>query len=138
MNESGVWSYVKQGMLGRWHAIRIESSAGDGFPDVDFGMYNVAGKLEIKYEREWPKRTDTKLKLPLRPAQRLFFKLRGPLTGNLWSFFRVEDCFFLLDWKQALEASNGWTKAEYILNSRLYWHKRVNWEELHEALKEGC
>ena len=50
MNESGVWKYIKKGMEGRWDATRIESSAGNGVPDVDYGLPGIAGRLELKYE----------------------------------------------------------------------------------------
>ena len=139
MNESGVWQTLKNGMVGKWHVSRIESSAGNGIPDLTFGISAKQGWVELKYIPEWPVREGTKLKLPLRPEQKHWIKARGSLSGDVWVFVRVMDTFFLLSWFKALDAAEeGWTGREWLTKSNLWWEKRVDFGELLDALKGGC
>lgn len=138
MNEASVWQYIKAGMAGRWLATRLESSSGNGVPDVVFSMPNINGFLELKYIKEWPKRPDTKVKLPLRPEQKLWISTRGKMGGNVWVLCRIEDDFFLLNDTLAIAACEGWDKFEWARNCNLAWPRRVNYfDELYYCLKEG-
>ena len=139
MNETGVWNYIKNGMICTgWHTSRIESSAGNGIPDVSFGIKGVSGWIELKYIAEWPKRTLTKVKLPLRPEQKHWIKARGELSGNVWVICRIEEYFFILTWEEALSAYDGWTHMEWLENSHYYWWKRIDFGGLYSQLKGGC
>ena len=135
MNESGVWKYIKKGMEGRWDATRIESSAGNGVPDVDYGLPGIAGRLELKYEPNWPKREGTLVKLPLRPEQKIYITNRGKLHGNVWVLFRVVDDFFIVSWNQVDLACEGWTRAQWIACAYWYWERRVDFTQLYRILK---
>ena len=121
MSESDLWKYVKEGMLGRWHSTRIESSSSNGVPDVTWGIPGKNGWMELKNIDEWPKRKDTKIKLPLRAEQKLWIKIRGRLSGSVWVLCRIEKYHFLLNSSQALEAYNGWTKDEWLKKSTDCW-----------------
>lgn len=136
MNESGLWAYIKRGMLGYWHATRIESSAGNGVPDVNFAMFESGnqGWVELKYIDEWPKRLTTKVKLPLRPEQKLWINVRGKISGNIWVIIRIQEHFFLLQWQQINDACEGWTSCEWIENSHHTWYKRIEFFELVDQL----
>jgi len=139
MNESGVWQYLRKGMMGSgWHVTRIESSAGNGVPDVSYGIPGISGWIELKYIVNWPVRATTKVKLPLRPEQKYWIKARGELAGNVWVFIRIEDDFFLLSWEEALDAYDGWDKETWLCLQAGVWSKRVNFEELCGLLKGGC
>jgi hypothetical protein len=140
MNEQGVWNTLKRGMAtSGWHATRVESSSGNGYPDLSVGLPRVSGFIELKYREEWPKRQSTKVKLELRPEQKLWFRERGNLSGNVWAFVRISDHFFLVDWRQSLVAAEeGWTFGEWVELSNGCWNKRVNFIELYELLKGGC
>ena len=143
MTESDLWKYVKGGMMGRWHASRIESSAGNGIPDVDFGMAGINGKIELKYIPEWPKRPTTLVKLPLRPDQKIWIKNRGVIAGNVWALIRIKDDFFLLDWKQAVRLYEQpasrftWTNPDPSTVWKR-WHGRIDFHELATILRAGC
>ena len=139
MNESGVWKYVRDGMKNLWYATRIESSAGNGVPDLTFALKTgTCGWIELKYIRQWPKRPTTKVKLPLRPDQIAWLTLRGQYDKNLWVFVRIEDDFFLMDRDYALLLAiiDGATKERWI-DEFLHWHKRVNWKQMGAALERG-
>jgi hypothetical protein len=141
MNEAGVWAYVKKGMAGKdWHATRIESSAGNGVPDVCFSTAGQHGFIEFKYIKEWPKRKTTLVKLPLRPEQKLWLETRGRYGGNCWVFVRVEDDFFIVHWNDIDWFCNGLTREElysaYVFKG--FWSKRVDFDELFKILREGC
>lgn len=138
VNESDLWKYIKTGMIGKWHASRIESSAGNGIPDISFGVQGKNGWIELKYIREWPKRQDTKVKLPLRPEQKHWIKNRGQVSGDVWVLCRIHNEFFLLDYRLAMLAVEGWTKQEWIMNSVLHWRITITFETLAEMLTIGC
>lgn len=137
MNESTVWSYLKQGMKHYWIAFRIESCAGNGVPDVCFAMPGFFGFIELKYIKEWPVRPSTLVKLPLRPEQVLWIKRYGSCVGKVWAFIRIEDDFFLLTWEQALEACQGWAKEYWLRYSLRRWHGRVDFTEISQDLNKG-
>ena len=138
MNEAGVWQTLKKGMMcSGWHVTRIESSAGNGVPDVSYGIPGINGFIELKYIAKWPVKATTKVKLPLRPEQKHWIKARGSIAGNVWVFVRIEDTFFLLTYTEALEAVEGWTAQEWI-GTCVYWHKKINFEEFCAAIKGGC
>ena len=65
MTESSLWKYIRNGLAGKCHITRIESSAGNGVPDVTLGLPGKTIWIELKYTKEWPKRDTTKVKLPL-------------------------------------------------------------------------
>ena len=138
MKESGVWSYLRNGMAGRWHATRIESSAGNGVPDVNFALpTGTSGWIELKYIPEWPKRSDTLIKLPLRPEQFHWIRTRGKMAGNVWVFTRIENVYFLLEWKEAVSAADGWDRATWMGKS--HWPVgKLKFDEFEEALDYGC
>jgi hypothetical protein len=144
MNESSLWQYIREGMKVFWHATRIESSAGNGVPDVSFGIdssqrrQGVNGWIELKYIKEWPKRLSTKVKLPLRPEQRLWIRQRGRVAGDVWVLCRIEDNFFLLSWSRAEKACEGFDWYEWKKYSHSNWLDKINFNELKEALINGC
>lgn len=137
MNESSVWQYIKAGMAGRWLATRLESSSGNGVPDVTFSMPNINGFLELKYIPEWPKRPETKVKLPLRPEQKLWISTRGKMGGNVWVLCRVADDFYLFDYAEATIACEGLDREDWNWHSNCAWHKKIDFDTLYYALKEG-
>lgn len=131
MNESGVWQYIKKGMLtSGWHVTRIESSSGNGVPDITFGLPKINGWIELKYVPEWPKLGKTKIKLPLRPEQKYWINCRGELSGNVWVIVRIKDTFFLLDHEQAVDACEGWTLLEWMDKCTERWDLRIDFSSL--------
>jgi hypothetical protein len=55
-------------------------------------------------------------------------------------FVRIEDDFFLLDYWNAIYASEGWTREnfyDYGRHNCRYWNKRVDFEEFHKELLGG-
>ena len=136
MNEAGVWSYLKNGMKNTgWLPTRLENSVAKGVPDVHYTIPGAHGFIEFKYIPEYPKRPTTPLKLPLRAEQKLWIKTRGEMAGDVWVFVRVEDDFYLLQSFVALRLCEGWDTIQW---KRIpHWHKRVDWLQLREMLKEG-
>jgi len=137
MSEAKLWQYLKKGLYGKALTTRLESSVGNGVPDV---IIHLPGKhifMELKYIPEWPKRATTLVKLPLRSEQRLWIKSRGSFSGNTWVFIRIEDDFFLLPWDVAEHLTmTGFTQKEW-LNYPFTWYKNVNFSELVEILQKG-
>lgn len=148
MTESGLWQYIKRGMLGKWHATRIESSAGNGVPDVSYGIksdqncWGVNGFIELKYIKEYPKRKTTKIKVPLRNEQKLWIKNRSQFTNHVWVCMRIENDFYLMRGASAITNidEGGWTKDEFVdLTRNIYcWQDRINFDHFAEILKIGA
>lgn len=132
MNESNVWQTLKQGLTDKCLMTRIESSAGNGVPDVI--VHSKIGHIfiELKYIESYPKRESTQLKLPLRPEQRLWINTRGNLSGNVWVFVRVEDDFYLLPYFVAIRLCDGWVTEQW---KRIpHWTKKINFNDLYAQL----
>lgn len=138
MNEAGVWKYLRRGMEPYWDAVRIESSSGNGIPDVNYAMAVSEGWIEIKYVPHWPKRDTTRIPLELRDEQKIYFIRRLKLKRNVFAFCRIENDFFLLTGEQALEAAEGeWTKSDWMKKPELCWSGRVDFEGLYRRLASG-
>lgn len=135
MKESDLWGYIRKGMIAKWHASRIESSAGNGIPDVSFGLPGKNGWIELKYIKEWPKRSTTLVKLPLRPEQKHWIKARGELSGNVWVICRIENMFFLLDYIEAMILCEGGTQDKWVALCTKSWYKRIDFGQLWEILR---
>ena len=136
MRESDLWKYLRDGMKGKhFEASRIESSAGNGVPDVAFSVPTKHGWIELKYIKEWPKRPTTLVKLPLRPEQKLWIKNHGQLSGNVWVLCRIADMFFLLDHKEAAILCEGGTVDTWDAICTKSWHKRIDFNDLWEILR---
>jgi hypothetical protein len=131
MKESTVNRYIREGLKGYPILLtRIESSVGNGVPDITYCSKTGHGWIETKYIREYPKRETTKIKLPLRPEQKLWIKTRGSLGGNVWVLCKIGDVFFLLTHEQAVRACDGWTTFEWFDNSHRVWEKGISFVEL--------
>ena len=135
MKESGLWQYLRKVMTGKWDVTRIESSSGNGVPDVSFGVRNTNGWMELKYIPTWPKRSTTPVKLPLTPEQRLWIRRRGQISGSVWVLCRIEDMFFLLNHDDASEACDGWTKSRWY-ECEHCWESKIDFSILHRILQE--
>jgi hypothetical protein len=141
MNEAGVWKYIKEGMKSFWLASRIESSAGNGIPDVVFTLPSVLkrnsrhGFMELKYIPEWPKKEDTLIKLPLRQEQKIWIMGRGAIAGGVWVLVRIADTFFILDYKQVIQTFQGLPKAEWYKFK--HWEKKIEFRELFDILSQN-
>lgn len=136
MKEASLWNYIKKGLAGRGLLNRIESSVGNGIPDVLFCIPQKFLWIELKYVKEWPKRNTTKVKLPLRPEQVIWINSRGNLSGLVFVLIKIENDFFLIKHNEINELyANGSTKDEWInlfKNRQRYWSRRIDFSQLME------
>ena len=139
MTESSLWKYIRNGLIGKCHITRIESSAGNGVPDVTLGLPGKTIWIKLKYTKEWPKRDTTKVKLPLRPEQKHWIKQRGMISGNVWVMWRIHDEFYLIPWSKCTELTEvGAERDDLVLSCYLYSKNRIDFEELESVLNHGC
>lgn len=125
-------------MRNRWHAVRIENACGSGIPDVDYAIgHRRQGKIELKYLPEGPKRESTKVRIHhFNPEQKLFFRMRGPVSGDVWLMVRVADEYFIFGWEMALTVDEH-TLAEWRKLARGYWKDHINYADMAKILIEG-
>lgn len=137
MKECYLWQYLREGMSGQWLATRIESSAGHCIPTVAYTVDRMHGWLELKYIKEWPKIPVTKVALPLRPEQKLWINTRGKLGRNVYVLCKIENEFFLLNHRAAIESSEGWTRKEWHNTAYLtgYWKNKIDFEEFYYSIR---
>lgn len=63
--EQKLWDQLRNVMVGRWRANRIESRLEQGVPDVYFGISrDLHGWIELKVLPEYPKKPTTLIEIP--------------------------------------------------------------------------
>lgn len=129
-----VWQVVRP-HLKRLHAQRIESPITPSFPDVEY----VGGTVELKYEKEWPKRSTTNLNVKSvkrNPRQRNWWKRRCSSGGRCFVLLRVADDWLLFWGMDASELLCYSNKLKLIERAIKHWEKRINGEELCQILSQ--
>jgi hypothetical protein len=135
-SERGLWTYLREGMKGRWHVTRHEDMLQSGIPDVSYGILGVQGWIELKQAHEWPKRGGA-LRLPhLSAEQRHWLTERGTIGNRCWILLQVEQDYFLLGYPTVFEVGES-NKQELIEMSHGYWSGTIVWKELARRLFDG-
>lgn len=101
----------------RFHPVKIENVVGVGTPDVN----SAVGEMELKYKKEWPKRSTTKLRINHFTALQRAFAIERTLAGGQTFFVllvgRDADGFWLIfDGAWAAENIGEMTKSQLIDN----------------------
>lgn len=116
----------------RWDAQSHEDKYSNGIPDLSFGAEGVNGWIELKqipkFKGENPVKPDK-----YTPEQINWIRRRGKKSGHCFIFVKVEDRYFLFDWKFAKEISSGMTKYEYITHC-IQWWKNIDPDEFLELI----
>lgn len=101
MNEKSFWSRYVRPVLHQPNARRVAWKVQDAFnaglPDVDFCLHGVAGKLELKYVKEYPKRASTTVKVATSPNQKRFLAEWAGAGGIALVLVGVDHDWYLLD-----------------------------------------
>lgn len=132
MSESDFWHYIKDniGDIGDWD--RIESiETAPGFPDTDFTIGGVDGKIELKFHRG-------KGVPVIRDSQYRWFRRRAAKGCNCWLFAHLihegKDYYVLyrgdrIDQLNDLKDVEGWcARADY------FWSHAVQWDQFLHAI----
>lgn len=164
MAEKDLWAKLRDklcDLLGKanCHLVRVESTVGAGFPDVDYclrysdngfccGKDGVAagsdwfsvvkeGKIELKWHEKLPKREGTRLfgDSGLREAQVYWIKKRMKAGGKVWIFFQVEKWYFLVDGMWC-EQFNFWNLDDFIKYAEWQCYKNLSEEALWDLVRK--
>lgn len=136
--EKTFWSYLRQGMKGRWeHVNRHEDLLGVGIADVSY-YHKGNSWIELKNINELPKRPKTGISLGQwhknGGAQRHFLvKRRG------WLFVRMlrpTRYYMLFRWDNLPPHDEKWCFQDFAANAFFIWTNRIDFDHL-EALLEG-
>lgn len=145
-SEAGLWKTVQKNMGDKWKVQRVENMVGPGTPDVYYTLISGdMGWLELKHEKEWPKRATTALKVDhFTPQQRGWLRRHGGFGAKVFVLIQVDKQYFLLDWEEAQNiggkhwdpkySKRPWTKEDYE-ELTYKWERRINYSELYFALK---
>lgn len=151
--EKSLWLKVRKGLQPHFRMQRIEDRYSKGVPDLIYAgpKYPMScltsqriirsaphtfGLIELKVRREWPKRATTPVKLKeWKPEQKAWFKLFGPLGKHLFLLLQIENDYMLYDWRRAVDLGDL-NKEATIRAASHWWHKKMNFEELANALTD--
>jgi hypothetical protein len=83
------------------HFERVENMTGRGFPDIDYCITGVEGKIESKWRERWPSASTAVVTLEhFTAAQRLWIRARAAAGGRTYVALQVSrpvPTYFLLD-----------------------------------------
>ncbi len=113
----------------------VENITGVGTPDVEC----VAGWIELKYMREWPKRADTVVRFPkYTPQQRSWHKRRRSRGGNVWLLLKVGRMEWLIfDAAVAANLFDTLTRKQMEDIALMNWKKGLTAEDLKKIIQQG-
>jgi len=138
MAEKSFWSYIRQGMKGRWeHVIRHENMISIGVADVSYYL-DGNGWIELKNVKQLPKRTSTGINLGQwhmnGGAQRYFLiKRHGWLLVRV---LRPHRAYLLFKWEDLPPWERPyWTWAEMKKHSYWVWVGSIEFSELKIMLR---
>lgn len=117
MSESDQWKRVKKA-LAPLKPFRVENPALPGTPDVNFR----GGWMELKWEREWPKRADTIVRCDhFTPQQKAFAVAHWRAGRNTTVLWTVEGQWMLFDGQTAAKIIGKVDRAELEARALRVW-----------------
>ena len=134
MPEKTLWTYVKNGMKGKWsHATRHEDMVSVGVPDVSY-FHCGNSWIELKNVDQLPKRPTTGVNMNFTEGQSHYLKKRHGWL--LVRFLRPERKYLIYShhtlppWERPY-----WTADELYCNAYYVWHSRIDFVTLAELLE---
>ena len=132
MSESNFWQHIKDniGDIGDWDRIESHGTA-PGFPDTDFTIGGVDGKIELKFHRGEG--------VPeIRDSQYRWFRRRAKKGCNCWLFahfiYHQRDYYFLIRGDRLDQLNDVKDIAEYEARCDYVWFNEVVWHEFLHAI----
>jgi hypothetical protein len=111
--------------------VAIENSVGLGTPDINY----IGGWMELKYIKNYPKRSNTKIRLRhFTKVQRNWIKRRYLKGGNVCVLLRIERDWYLFKYPNT-HLLGELDKEEMKEKSTAFWEKKLIVEELIKWLR---
>ena len=111
-------------------AVSVENPAYPGTPDVNY----VEGWIELKWEREFPKKADSVFRVEhFSPQQRVWLHRRHRKGGKCWLLLQVGKEWMLFDGMTAFEIVGKVCKQE-LINKAVWYSKNGLTEEMKNYL----
>lgn len=110
-SEKSTWSDHVRPILAqaRLDPVRIENVVDLGTPDINI----THGWIELKYVAEWPKRTNTILRIHhFTPQQRVWLRRRWVAGGGAFFLLKIADEFLLFDGETAYQVGKLLTREQ--------------------------
>lgn len=104
----------------------LTGNTGVGTPDVE----TVAGWVELKWAKAWPKRATTPLRLPhFTDRQKDWAKRRRAHGEECWLVLQVKQDWFIFD-SDGMQEVGNLTRDQLIEASRAFFDKKPTPEQL--------
>ena len=112
----------------------VENTVGPGMPDIWYGG-ELNGWIECKKHADWPKRSDTPVRLShgLLDTQKLWIRKKSRRGVRVLVLVQIARDFLVLDGLWAVSFLGEVPKAELLANALLHCQ---GWPELEARLKE--
>lgn len=136
-NETTFRRYLAKGLKPFGHIVQVENDMSDGQPDTNYCLSGSAGDIELKYIREWPKRSSTIVKPSCYTVdQRKWIFKRTMALGSVFLFVKVVNDYFLFAPYVAVElVGKTLNQSEFRSHCHKSWKGRLDFEELKDVLK---
>jgi len=102
-----------------FHLQRHEDAYSNGIPDVSFGIDNVNGWIELKYDDCFPVEYKTKL----RKEQKPWLIKRGRAAGNCFVLHQLGDIFMLIPYENIMAINETLQKDSFTWCDKVFFGK---------------
>lgn len=113
---------------------RIESPmTASGIPDLCYSYAGVNGFIELKYMKQWPKRSDTRVRIPhFSKAQKLWLYRHFEFGNRAFLLIQIEDDYLLFKGKESFLLED-YTKDQFLRYAT--WHSKELDRSILEVLR---
>lgn len=102
-----------------YHLQRHEDVYSSGIPDVSYGIRNINGWIELKYDAAFPVAYKTKL----RKEQKPWLIARGLAAGNCYVLHQLGDLYMLIPYQNILEIDGKNQEDAFSLCEHVFYGK---------------
>lgn len=131
-NENAMWGGLRRAVNARTRVVMWKTTPtgahNRGWPDIDYCVDGAQGKLELKYDRTWPKRESTPVRPGLTPNQRVRLREWAEAGGRAYVLWGIHAEWYLLPFDCDEEYAQDELRHRCVTFGK-------NWDELIDFLR---